>query len=76
MENFDRVVSDPLIMQGQPCIRGTRITVSNIVRQVAAGREMRAILEDYPMLDEASLRAALEFAASACAFQEFTVKTS
>jgi uncharacterized protein (DUF433 family) len=50
-------------MTGMPCIKGTRITVANLVRQIAAGRTPEEICRDYPYLTLESIRAALEFAA-------------
>jgi uncharacterized protein (DUF433 family) len=44
-------------------IKGTRVTVSNVVRQLAAGRSMDAIFQDYPYLCEEDVCAALAFAA-------------
>jgi len=57
------ISADPAVMTGKPCIKGTRITVANIVRQVAAGRTVAEICEDYPDLKPQSVQAALEFAA-------------
>lgn len=52
-------------MGGVPCIRGTRIPVVTLIGMLAAGMDIPAILDDYPELTEADLRAALEFAVSA-----------
>ena len=54
-------------MTGMPCIRGTRVTVANIVRQMASGRSPDDICRDYPYLTPDSVRAALEFAADVSA---------
>ena len=58
-----RIVADPALMMGKPCIRGTRITVELILRKLGAGRAFADILEAYPQLSEADLLAALAFAA-------------
>lgn len=50
-------------MTGVPCIAGTRVTVSNIVRQIAAGRTPSEICRDYPQISEQAVEAALAFAA-------------
>lgn len=50
-------------MTGMPCIKGTRITVANVLRQIAAGRRPDEICQDYPSLSIESIRAALAFAA-------------
>jgi len=58
-----RIKSDPAVMLGKPCIAGTRITVELVLRKLAAGRTFADLLEAYPHLNEADLRAALAFAA-------------
>lgn len=61
---FERITVDPARMQGLPCIRGTRITVSAILGQLAAGQTIDDILADYPQLAREDILAALEFAAA------------
>jgi uncharacterized protein (DUF433 family) len=58
-----RVTTDPAVMMGKPCIKGTRITVELILRKMSAGRSFADVLEAYPQLTEDDLRAALAFAA-------------
>ena len=58
-----RISTDPEIMMGKPCIKGTRITVELILRKLGAGRSFGDLLEAWPSLDEEDLRAALAFAA-------------
>ena len=48
---------------GRPCIRGMRISVSDILGWLAAGMSHAEILGDYPELAEEDIRAALSFAA-------------
>jgi uncharacterized protein (DUF433 family) len=50
-------------MMGKPCIRGTRITVEHILRELGGGRSFADVLDAYPRLAEEDLRAALAFAA-------------
>jgi uncharacterized protein (DUF433 family) len=52
-------------MRGLPCIRDTRMTVSAVRGQLAAGRSAEDVLADYPYLERADILAALEFAADA-----------
>lgn len=61
---FERISVDPARMQGLPCIRGTRITVSAVLGQLAAGQSIDDILTDYPQLSREDVLAALEFAAA------------
>ncbi len=58
-----RISSDPAVLAGKPCIKGTRITVELILRKLGAGRSVADILEAYPQLTEIDVRAALAFAA-------------
>lgn len=50
---------------GQPCIRGMRITVYDILSYLAAGMKMEEILEDFPQLTNEDILAALAYAADA-----------
>ncbi len=58
-----RISSDPAIMMGKPCIKGTRITVELILRKLGAGRTFADLIDAYPQLTEDDLKAALSFAA-------------
>jgi uncharacterized protein (DUF433 family) len=48
---------------GQPCIRGLRITVWDVLGWLAAGMSENEILSDYPELESADFRAVFEYAA-------------
>lgn len=48
---------------GQPCIRGLRITVSDVLDYLAGGMSEAEILADFPYLERDDIRAALAFAA-------------
>jgi uncharacterized protein (DUF433 family) len=60
---YERITIDPGRMRGLPCIRDTRVTVSAVLGQLAAGRSVEEVLADYPYLERADILAALEFAA-------------
>ena len=62
---YERITVDPNRMRGLPCIRDTRVTVSAVLGQLAAGRSIEDVLDDYPYLECADILAALEFAAAA-----------
>ena len=62
---YERITVDPNRMRGLPCIRDTRVTVSAILGQLAAGSSVDDVLADYPYLERADILAALEFAAAA-----------
>lgn len=59
----DRIVTDPTIMYGKPVIRGTRVTVEHVLRQLAAGASPEAIVKEHPRLTIEDIRAAQAFAA-------------
>ena len=71
MNDHAQIGADPKVMTGMPCIRGTRVTVANLVRQIAAGRTPDEICRDYPYLTQESIRAALEFAADVSATETY-----
>jgi uncharacterized protein (DUF433 family) len=71
MKNHPGITADPNVMTGMPCIKGTRVTVANVIRQIAAGRSRSDICSDYPYLTEESIRAALEFAADISASETY-----
>ena len=55
---------DPNIRFGKPCIKNTRIAISDILQWHASGMSHTEIIEDYPSLTEDHIRAALMFAAN------------
>jgi len=59
---------DPDIRFGKPCIKGTRIAVGDILQWLASGMSMPEIIDDFPLLKEEHIRAALAFAANREAF--------
>lgn len=58
-----RIVVDPKVMTGKPVIKGTRITVELILRQLAQGIAMKDIIENYPHLTKKDVLAAIDYAA-------------
>jgi uncharacterized protein (DUF433 family) len=62
-ELLERITVDPNIAFGKPCIRGTRIWVSLIIDNVAAGIPEEEILSAYPTLEKDDIRAAMAYAA-------------
>lgn len=63
MKELDRITVDPEICLGEPTIRGMRITVSLILKQIAAGMTSQEILQAYPELEEEDIRQTLQYAA-------------
>ena len=65
MENLDSHISiNPEIRFEKPCIKGTRIAVTDILQWMAFGMSNEEILEDYPVLKDTHIKAALSFAAN------------
>lgn len=60
---MDRITLDPEIRSGKPIIRGTRITVADVLEYLAGGMTPEEILSDFPALTEEDIRAVLAFAA-------------
>ena len=58
-----RIVSDPGIAHGKACIRGTRIPVSVVLDNLAAGLSAEEIIRSYPSLSPEDLRASVAYGA-------------
>lgn len=63
----DRIVSDPRIMGGQPVIRGTRITVALLLRELGRGATAAEIVDQYPHISPEDIQAAAAYAAEVVA---------
>lgn len=61
---LDRISVNPNICFGKPCIRGTRIWVSLVLDFLAAGNSVEEILEAYPHLEKADIRACMAYGAA------------
>lgn len=65
-----RIEINPAICHGKPVIRGTRVTVSQLLGSLAAGDSFQMVLEDYPGITSDDLAAALSFAGALARFGE------
>ena len=65
----DRVEINPDVMLGKPVIRGTRIPVEIILRKLSEGATEADLLDAYPRLTRADIRAALAYAADTVAHE-------
>jgi len=63
MDYKDRIAIDPNIMLGKPTIKGTRITVEHILRELSEGITIAELLESYPHLTKDDILAALSYSA-------------
>lgn len=59
----DYVTVDPAVCHGQACIKGTRIMVSIVLDNLAAGLTSDEILRSYPSLSQEAIQAAIAYAA-------------
>jgi uncharacterized protein (DUF433 family) len=60
---LDRITINPAIMNGQPCIRGMRLTVRRVVEAAALYPNRSDLRREYPELEEEDIAQALDFAA-------------
>jgi len=63
MNYRDRISMEPGKRGGKPCIRGLRITVYDVLDQLAAGMTPQEIVDDFPELELTDIQACLAFAA-------------
>lgn len=70
---YDRVEINPKIMFGKPVIRGTRITVEQILRKLAGGMTVAEIIADHPHLLPDDIYAAMAFAADYLALEDMVL---
>ena len=68
----DRIEINPAICSGKPVIRGTRILVTSILSQLAAGESVEAIRKGFPGITNDDIRAAIEFAKESVESTELT----
>ena len=61
---LERITFNPNQCGGRPCIRGMRIRVNDVLEMLAGGATEQEILQDYPYLESADIRACLEYAAA------------
>lgn len=63
MDLRDRITIDPTVRSGKPVVRGTRITVTDVLEYLASGMSPDELLADFPSLTADDIRAVLLFAA-------------
>jgi uncharacterized protein (DUF433 family) len=70
MRQHERIEINSQIMTGKPVIRGTRVTVEQVLRKLGGGMTPEQIIEDHPRLTPEDIRAAEAFAADYLADEE------
>lgn len=63
---LDRITVDPEVMQGKPCIRGMRLTVSLIIGLLATGNSFDEIMRMYPEIEEDDIIQSINYAYVLC----------
>jgi uncharacterized protein (DUF433 family) len=71
----DRISINPNLCHGKPVIKNTRVLVSNILADLAAGLSYEEIIENYPNVTPDDIQAALEFGSQLAQFESLPYET-
>lgn len=63
MKYKDRITVNPAVRFGKPCVRGTRLTVGDVLGSLASGMSEAELLQDFPQLSHDDVLACLAYAA-------------
>ena len=69
-ELLERIVVNPKIMGGKPIVKGTRITVEQVLKLLAQGLSLKEIVKDYPHLTKDDVATVLLYAAKVAREEE------
>jgi uncharacterized protein (DUF433 family) len=75
-DTFDRITIDPRKMNGQPCIRGMRLTVRQVLEALSAAGSREELREDYPDVEDEDIRQAIAYAAAMLGDETVDLKTA
>ncbi len=64
MTEFDLIQIDPEVMQGQPCVKGTRLTVRRALTVLGQYRDRDELRKDYPQMTDRAIEQVLAYAAA------------
>jgi len=64
MTSLERISIDPNVRFGKPCVRGTRLTVGDVLDYLATGQSEESLLREYPQLTHEDVLACFAFAAA------------
>ncbi len=73
---FSRITINPAVLNGQPIIRGTRISVRRVVEAAAIYADRNELKSEYPGLTDPDIEEALRFAALSVANENFTLEAA
>jgi len=71
----ERIEINPAIMDGKPVIRGTRVPVELVLRELGAGMTTEAVISEHPRLTPDDVRAAQAFAADYLVIDEIRIRS-
>ena len=72
-EIYQRISSNPDIMHGKACVKGTRIPVYLIVSLIAEGVSIKNVIKDYPSLTADDIKAAIYYSAKLCKYEAYSI---
>lgn len=64
MTSLERISIDPNVRFGKPCVRGTRLTVGDVLDYLATGASEESLLREFPQLTHEDVLACFAFAAA------------
>jgi uncharacterized protein (DUF433 family) len=64
MVGLNRITVDPAVMNGQPCVRGLRLTVRRVLELIALYPDRGELSREFPELENEDIRQALTYAAA------------
>ena len=71
MNRWNRITMNPAVMNGQPCVRGMRLTVRRVLEALAVYPDWNDLFREYPELEPADIRQCLDFAARSLDVETF-----
>ena len=73
MRNWDRITVNPGLMNGQPCVRGMRLTVRRVLEALKVYPDWNDLFREYPELEPEDVRQCLDFSAQSLEVQTFSL---
>jgi uncharacterized protein (DUF433 family) len=73
MLRWNRVTMNPEIMNGQPCVRGMRLTVRRVLEALTVYPDWNDLFREYPELEPEDIRQCLNFAAQTLDVETFSL---
>jgi uncharacterized protein (DUF433 family) len=75
MRHLNRITINPAVMNGQPCVRGMRLTVRRVLEALTIYPDWSDLLKEYPELEPEDIRQCLDFAARNLNVETFDLDT-